>query len=97
MPGCLLGMTSDGGDASFMPAGSKSLSGVVLEWSVATVSWLSGRQRFYAFSTAEAEIHAPLEAVTISRSTERIFRGVSPELQIRFGGQRDHFLLPARN
>ena len=59
-------------DASFAPYGAHSVSGVVLQYDKCTVVWKSKRQSLVTLSTAEAELCAGCEGVTLAQSLEAL-------------------------
>ena len=59
-------------DASFAPYGSHSISGIVLQYDECTVVWKSKRQSLVTLSTAESELCAGCEGVTLSQSLEAL-------------------------
>ncbi|CAE7745152.1 unnamed protein product [Symbiodinium sp. CCMP2592] len=68
---------TDGGfqawsDCSFAPSGNKSHSGMAISWHGAVIAWRSARQPFTCLSTAEGELTAALETLTLSMSLKAI-------------------------
>ncbi|OLP83993.1 Retrovirus-related Pol polyprotein from transposon TNT 1-94 [Symbiodinium microadriaticum] len=59
-------------DCSFAPNGSKPHSGMTITWDKAVISWRSGRQPFTCLSTAEGELVAAIETLTLSMSMKAI-------------------------
>ena len=59
-------------DASFAPFGSHSISGIVLQYHECTVVWKSKRQSLVTLSTAESELCAGCEGVTLAQSLEAL-------------------------
>ena len=59
-------------DASFAPYGSHSISGIVLRYNECTVVWKSKRQTLVTLSTAESELCAGCEGVTLAQSLEAL-------------------------
>ncbi|CAE6948806.1 RE1 [Symbiodinium sp. CCMP2592] len=59
-------------DASFAPYGSHSISGILLRYDECTVVWKSRRQSLVTLSTAESELCAGCEGVTLSQSLEAL-------------------------
>ena len=53
-------------DASFCPGSDRSQTGIVLMWGNAPVGWLSMRQPCASLSTAEAELQASLDGMTLA-------------------------------
>ncbi|CAE7496106.1 unnamed protein product [Symbiodinium sp. CCMP2592] len=65
-------------DSSFAPQGSRSFTGVVLSWKGAPVSWRAAKQPFTCLSTAECELVASIEALTMAKSLEAIIHQLDP-------------------
>ena len=65
-------------DSSFAPSGSRSFSGVVLAWMGSPISWRAAKQPFVCLSTAECELVAAIEALTMAKSLESVIRQVDP-------------------
>ena len=61
-------------DASFAPFGAHSISGIVLQYDECTVAWKSKRQSLVTLSTAESELCAGCEGVTLAQSLEALTR-----------------------
>ncbi|OLQ05239.1 Copia protein [Symbiodinium microadriaticum] len=53
-------------DASFCPGTDRSQTGIILMWGNAPVGWMSMRQPCASLSTAEAELHASLDGMTLA-------------------------------
>ncbi|OLP87837.1 putative transposon protein [Symbiodinium microadriaticum] len=53
-------------DASFCPGSDRSQTGIVLMWGNAPIGWMSMRQPCASFSTAEAELQASLDGMTLA-------------------------------
>ena len=59
-------------DASFAPFGERSVSGIVILLNGRCVLWKSRRQSLMSLSTAECELIAACEAVTLAQSLESL-------------------------
>ncbi|CAE7222578.1 GIP [Symbiodinium sp. CCMP2592] len=59
-------------DASFAPFGAHSISGILLQYDECTVAWKSKRQSLVTLSTAESELCAGCEGVTLAQSLEAL-------------------------
>ena len=59
-------------DASFAPFGAHSISGIALQYYECTVAWKSKRQGLVTLSTAESELCAGCEGVTLAQSLEAL-------------------------
>ena len=59
-------------DSSFAPTGDKSHSGLLTTWMNVPISWRSCRQPFVSLSTAECELIAALETLTMCLSMRAI-------------------------
>ena len=59
-------------DCSFAPSGTRSHTGMVITWEGAVVGWRSGRQPFVCLSTAEGELTAGIETLTLAMSLKAI-------------------------
>ena len=68
-------------DASFAPFGSKSVSGILLQFRGRNVLWKGQRQTLVCLSTAEAELVAAVEGVVLSQS----LRALISEFELRLG------------
>ncbi|CAE7538500.1 GIP [Symbiodinium sp. CCMP2592] len=66
-------------DSSFAPQGSRSFTGVVLSWKGSPVSWRAAKQPFTCLSTAECELVASIEALTMAKSLEAIVSQIEPQ------------------
>ncbi|CAE7536283.1 RE1, partial [Symbiodinium microadriaticum] len=53
-------------DASFCPGTDRSQSGIIMLWGNAPVGWMSMRQPCASLSTAEAELQASLDGMTLA-------------------------------
>ena len=53
-------------DASFCPGTDRSQTGIILMWGNAPVGWMSMRQPCASLSTAEAELQASLDGMTLA-------------------------------
>ena len=53
-------------DASFCPGSDRSQSGIILMWGNAPIGWMSMRQACASLSTAEAELQASLDGMTLA-------------------------------
>ena len=53
-------------DASFCPGSDRSQTGIVLMWGNAPIGWMSMRQPCASLSTAEAELQASLDGMTLA-------------------------------
>ena len=69
-------------DCSFAPNGCKSHSGMAITWDKAVIGWRSGRQPFTCLSTAEGELVAAIETMTLSMS----MRSIVDEFGIHMAG-----------
>ena len=61
-------------DSSFAPQGTRSFTGVVLSWKGSPVTWRAAKQPFTCLSTAECELVASIEALTMAKSLEAVIR-----------------------
>ncbi|CAE7563194.1 GIP [Symbiodinium sp. CCMP2592] len=61
-------------DSSFAPSGSRSHTGIVLTWMNSPISWRACKQPFTCLSTAECELVAAIEALTMAKSIEVVLR-----------------------
>ncbi|CAE7332045.1 unnamed protein product [Symbiodinium sp. KB8] len=59
-------------DCSFAPSGCRSHSGMAITWNKAVIGWRSGRQPFTCLSTAEGELVAAIETLTLAMSLKAI-------------------------
>ena len=59
-------------DCSFAPNGTRSHTGMVITWEGAVVGWRSARQPFVSLSTAEGELVAGIETLTLAMSMKAI-------------------------
>ena len=59
-------------DCSFAPSGTRSHTGMVITWEGAVVGWRSARQPFVCLSTAEGELTAGIETLTLAMSLKAI-------------------------
>ena len=66
-------------DISFAPNGNRSYQGVIVTFAGAPIQWESNRQAFCTMSTAESELVAALEAMTMSQSVEALLQVIHPE------------------
>ncbi|CAE7455790.1 GIP [Symbiodinium sp. CCMP2592] len=66
-------------DSSFAPQGSRSFTGVVLSWKGSPVSWRAAKQPFTCLSTAECELVASIEALTMAKFLEAIVNQIEPQ------------------
>ena len=69
-------------DCSFAPNGCKSHSGMAITWDKAVIGWRSGCQPFTCLSTAEGELVAAIETMTLSMS----MRSIVDEFGIHMAG-----------
>ena len=69
-------------DCSFAPNGTRSHSGMVITWEGAVVGWRSGRQPFISLSTAEGELVAGIETLTLAMSMKAIIDQFGVDLPI---------------
>ena len=67
-------------DSSFAPEGTRSHSGLVVVWLGAPICWRSGRQPFICLSTAECELLAATEGLTLARSIEAVISQLLPDV-----------------
>ena len=65
-------------DISFAPNGNRSYQGVIVTFAGAPVQWEANRQAFCTLSTAESELMAALEAMTMSQSVEALLQSMYP-------------------
>ena len=61
-------------DASFCAGADRSQSGITLQWNDAPVAWLSLRQPTASLSTAEAELQAGIDCMTLAERFTELFR-----------------------
>ncbi|CAE7301798.1 RE1 [Symbiodinium sp. KB8] len=61
-------------DASFSPGVERSQTGVVVTWAGAVLGWMSIRQPTISLSTAEAELNATVDAITLGQSVLPLVR-----------------------
>ncbi|CAE7285156.1 RE1, partial [Symbiodinium microadriaticum] len=61
-------------DASFSPGVERSQTGVVVTWTGAVLGWMSIRQPTISLSTAEAELNATVDAITLGQSVLPLVR-----------------------
>ena len=61
-------------DASFCAGADRSQSGMILQWNDAPVAWLSLRQPTASLSTAEAELQAGIDCMTLAEGFTELFR-----------------------
>ena len=61
-------------DASFCAGTDRSQSGVILRWNDAPVAWLSLRQPTASLSTAEAELQAGIDCMTLAEGFTELLR-----------------------
>ena len=61
-------------DASFCAGADRSQSGMILQWNDAPVAWLSPRQPTASLSTAEAELQAGIDCMTLAEGFTELFR-----------------------
>ena len=66
-------------DISFAPNGNRSYQGVIVTYAGAPIQWEANRQAFCTMSTAESELMASLEAVTMIQSVEALLQVMYPE------------------
>ena len=59
-------------DISFAPAGNRSCQGVMVLFAGAPIQWEANRQAFCTLSTAESELMAAIEAMTMTQSVEAL-------------------------
>ena len=67
-------------DISFAPNGNRSYQGVVVTYAGCPVQWEANRQAFHTMSTAESELVAALEAMTMAQSVEALLQSMYPEV-----------------
>ncbi|CAE7197715.1 GIP [Symbiodinium sp. CCMP2592] len=65
-------------DSSFAPSGARSFSGVVLTWMGSPITWRAAKQPFVCLSTAECELVAAIEALSMAKSLESVIKQVDP-------------------
>ncbi|CAE7267533.1 unnamed protein product [Symbiodinium sp. CCMP2592] len=65
-------------DSSFAPQGTRSFTGAVLSWRGSPVSWRAAKQPFTCLSTAECELVASIEALTMAKSLEAVIPLAGP-------------------
>ncbi|CAE7041783.1 GIP [Symbiodinium sp. CCMP2592] len=65
-------------DSSFAPSGARSFSGIVLSWRGSPITWRAAKQPFVCLSTAECELVASIEALTMARSLQAILHQIDP-------------------
>ncbi|CAE7777053.1 GIP [Symbiodinium sp. CCMP2592] len=68
-------------DSSFAPEGARSHSGILLTWMNAPISWRAARQPFVCLSTAECELVASIEALTMAKSLQAVLQQLDPSLE----------------
>ena len=61
-------------DASFCAGADRSQSGMILQWNDAPVAWLSLRQPTASLSTAEAELQAGIDCMTLAEGFTELLR-----------------------
>ena len=61
-------------DSSFAPSGSRSHTGIVLTWMNTPISWRACKQPFTCLSTAECELVAAIEALTMASSLQTVIQ-----------------------
>ena len=59
-------------DISFAPAGNRSCQGAMVLFAGAPIQWEANRQAFCTLSTAESELMAAIEAMTMTQSVEAL-------------------------
>ena len=59
-------------DISFAPGGNRSCQGVIVLFAGSPVQWEANRQSFCTLSTAESELMAAIEAMTMTQSVEAL-------------------------
>ena len=69
-------------DASFAPYGNHSVTGVVINFKGCPIIWKSKRQALVALSTAESELIAACEAVTVALSAEALIADIAQALDV---------------
>ena len=68
-------------DASFCPGTDKSQTGLVILWGNSPIAWLSLRQPCASLSTAEAELQASLDGMTLAYGLLPLLKELSGEDQ----------------
>ncbi|CAE7268499.1 GIP [Symbiodinium microadriaticum] len=71
-------------DASFAPHGSRSVSGILVQYRGRNVLWKSQRQTIVCLSTAEAELVGACEGVVLGQSLTALLK----EFDVRLGPMR---------
>ena len=61
-------------DASFCAGADRSQSGMILQWNDAPVAWLSLRQPTASLSTAEAELQAGIDCMTLAEGFTELLK-----------------------
>ncbi|OLQ10930.1 putative mitochondrial protein [Symbiodinium microadriaticum] len=71
-------------DASFCPGTDRSQSGIIMLWGNAPVGWMSMRQPCASLSTAEAELQASLDGMTLAEGLYGLLEELAEATQKAF-------------
>ena len=61
-------------DISFAPNGNRSYQGILVSFAGAPVQWEANRQSFHTLSTAESELMAAIEGMSMTQSVEALLK-----------------------